>query len=176
MIARLASRFKQRRAKAVEWPPITHDEKVVSFLEYNKDLKRLGELMHLTERQVFAKISSSALRKQVIPHLSFSGQVFAIATEEFLSIAGNETPRIRYSVTGSSDAVGTVDFGRLYQSIKSTGHIHVKRVSETSVVIYHRTENDLLGRVIRLTNLRSFYVNLLTEFYPEPWCFIDENK
>lgn len=87
-------------------------------------------------------------------------------------MVGNETPRIRYSVTDSSDAVGTVDFGRLYQSIKSVGHIHVKRVSETSVVIYHRTENDLLGCVITLTNLHSFYVDLLTEFYPEPWCFI----
>nr|DAY64726.1 MAG TPA: hypothetical protein [Caudoviricetes sp.] len=168
--------FKQCRAKAVEWPPITHDEKVVAFLNYNKDLKRLGELMRLTECQVFAKISSSALRKQVIPYLSFSGQVYAITAEEFLSMVGNETPRIRYSVAGSSDAVGTVDFGRLYQSIKSVGHIHVKRLSETSVVIYHRTEHDLLGCVIRLTNLHSFYVDLLTEFYPESWCYIDENK
>ncbi|EFY2245800.1 hypothetical protein DQB62_04130 [Shigella flexneri] len=176
MIARLVGWFKQRRVKAVEWPPITHDEKVALFLGYNKDLKRLGELMRLTERQVFAKISSSALRKEVFPHLSFMEQIHAESTEKFLSIVGNETPRIRYSVTDSSDAVGTVDFGRLYQSIKSTGHIHVKRVSETSVVIYHRTENDLLGRVIRLTNLHRFYVDLLTEFYPEPWCFIDENK
>lgn len=87
-------------------------------------------------------------------------------------MVGNETPRIRYSVTDSSDTVGTVDFGRLYQSIKDVGHIHVKRVSETSVVIYHRTEHDLLGRVITLTNLHSFYVDLLTGFYPEPWCFI----
>lgn len=176
MLARLASWFKQRRAKAVEWPPITHDEKVALFLGYNKDLKRLGEIMRLKETQVFAKISSSALRKQVIPHLSFSGQVYAISAEEFLSMVGNETPCIRYSVTGSSDAVGTVDFGRLYQSIKSVGHIHVKRVSETSVVIYHHSDRDLLGCVIRLTNLHSFYVDLLTDFYPEPWCFIDENK
>lgn len=172
MIARLVSWFKQCRAKAVEWPPITHDEKVVAFLNYNKDLKKLGEIMRLTETQVFAKISSSALRKQIIPHLSFSGQVYALTAEEFLSMVGNETPRIRYSVTDSSDAVGTVDFGRLYQSIKDVGHIHVKRVSETSVVIYHRTEHDLLGRVITLTNLHSFYVDLLTGFYPEPWCFI----
>ena len=172
MIARLVSRFKQCRAKAVEWPPITHDEKVVAFLNYNKDLKKLGEIMRLKETQVFAKISSSALRKQIIPHLSFSGQVYAKTVEEFLSMVGNETPRIRYSVTDSSDAVGTVDFGRLYQSIKDVGHIHVKRVSETSVVIYHRTEHDLLGRVITLTNLHSFYVDLLTGFYPEPWCFI----
>ena len=172
MIARLVSWFKQCRAKAVEWPPITHDEKVVAFLNYNKDLKKLGEIMRLTETQVFAKISSSTLRKQIIPHLSFSGQVYALTAEEFLSMVGNETPRIRYSVTDSSDAVGTVDFGRLYQSIKDVGHIHVKRVSETSVVIYHRTEHDLLGRVITLTNLHSFYVDLLTGFYPEPWCFI----
>lgn len=172
MIARLVSWFKQCRAKAVEWPPITHDEKVVAFLNYNKDLKRLGEIMRLKETQVFAKISSSALRKQVIPHLSFSGRVYAITAEKFLSMAGNETPRIRFSVTDSSDAVGTVDFGRFYRCIKDVGHIHVKRVSETSVVIYHRTENDLLGRVITLTNLHSFYVDLLTEFYPEPWCFI----
>ncbi|ELW5301062.1 hypothetical protein SH780_000058 [Shigella flexneri] len=172
MIARLVSWFKQCRAKAVEWPPITHDEKVVAFLNYNKDLKKLGEIMRLKETQVFAKISSSALRKQIIPHLSFSGQVYAKTVEEFLSMVGNETPRIRYSVTDSSDAVGTVDFGRLYQSIKDVGHIHVKRVSETSVVIYHRTEHDLLGRVITLTNLHSFYVDLLTGFYPEPWCFI----
>lgn len=172
MIARLVSWFKQCRAKAVEWPPITHDEKVVAFLNYNKDLKKLGEITRLTETQVFAKISSSALRKQIIPHLSFSGQVYALTAEEFLSMVGNETPRIRYSVTDSSDAVGTVDFGRLYQSIKDVGHIHVKRVSETSVVIYHRTEHDLLGRVITLTNLHSFYVDLLTGFYPEPWCFI----
>lgn len=176
MIARLVGWFKQCRAKAVEWPPITHDEKVVAFLNYNKDLRRLGEIMRLKETQVFAKISSSALRKQVIPHLSFSGQVYAITAEKFLSMVGNETPRIRYSVTDSSDAVGTVDFGRLYQSIKNVGHIHVKRLSETSVAIYHRNEHELLGCVIRLTNLHSFYVDLLTEFYPEPWCFIDENK
>ena len=52
----------------------------------------------------------------------------------------------------------------------------VKRLSETSVMIYHREEDELLGRVITLTNLSAFFVNLLTEFYPEPWCFIDENK
>lgn len=176
MIARLASWFKQRRAKAVEWPPITHDEKVALFLGYNKDLKRLGELMRLTERQVFAKISSSELRKEVIPHLSFLGQVYAITTEEFLSTQGSERPHIRFSVVGEPDTVGKINFNRLYRRIKDGGYIHVKRLSETSVMIYHREEDELLGRVITLTNLSAFFVNLLTEFHPEPWCFIDENK
>lgn len=172
MIARLASWFKQRRAKAVEWPPITHDEKVALFLGYNKDLKRLGELMRLTERQVFAKISSSALRKEVFPHLSFMEQIHAESVEKFLSLVNNEAPRIRYLTVDDKDVTGQIDFGQFYRTIKDVGHIHVKRVSETSVAIYHRTENDLLGRVITLTNLHSFYVDLLTEFYPEPWCFI----
>lgn len=176
MIARLVGWFKQRRAKAVEWPPITHDEKVALFLGHNKDLGRLGELMHLTERQVFAKISSSELRKEVIPHLSFLGQVYAKTTEEFLSTQGSERPHIRFSVVGEPDTVGEIDFKMLYRRIKDDGFIHVKRLSKTSVVIYHRADQDLLGCVIRLTNLHSFYVDLLTEFYPEPWCFIDEYK
>lgn len=176
MIARLVSWFKQGRVKAVEWPPITHDEKVVSFLEYNKDLKRLGELMHLTERQVFAKISSSALRKEVFPHLSFMEQIHAVSTEKFLSLVNNEVSQIRYLTVPGKDVTGEIDFGRFYRTIKDVGYTYVKRLSETSVVIYHRREYDLLGCVIKLTRLNRFYVDLLTEFYPEPWCFIDENK
>lgn len=176
MITRLVSWFKQSRVKAAEWPPITHDDKVVAFLNYSKDLTKLGEWMCLTERQVFAKISSSALRKEVIPHLSFSEQIHAESVEQFLSVIGKETPYIRCSIRGSSVIAGKGDFGQLYRSIKDLGHIHVKRLSETSVLIYHRTDHDLLGCVIKLTHLNCFYVDLLTEFYPEPWCFIDENK
>ncbi len=176
MIARLVSWFKQCRAKAAEWPPITHDDKVVAFLNYSEDLTKLGEWMCLTERQVFAKISSSALRKEVIPHLSFSEQIHAKSVEEFLSTKGIEQPCIRYSVVGVPDRVGKINFNLLYRRIKDVGHIHVKRLSETSVVIYHRSEDELLGCVITLSNLNEFFVDLLTEFYPEPWCFIDENK
>lgn len=176
MIARLASWFKQCRVKAVEWPPITHDEKVALFLGYNKDLKRLGELMRLTERQVFAKISSSALRKEVFPHLSLMEQIHAESVEKFLSLVNNEAPRIRYLTVDDKDVTGQIDFGQFYRTIKDAGYTNVKRLSETSVVIYHWREHDLLGCVIKLTHLNRFYVDLLTEFYPEPWCFIDENK
>lgn len=172
MIARLASWFKQRRAKAVEWPPITHDDKVVAFLNYSEDLTKLGGWMRLTERQVFAKISSNAIRKQVFPYLSFSEQVHAESVEKFLSDHGIEQPCIRYSVVGELDTVGKINFNLLYRRIKDVGFIHVKRLSETSVVIYYREEGDLLGCVITLSNLNEFFVDLLTEFYPEPWCFI----
>ncbi|EDC4983509.1 hypothetical protein GAP86_19020 [Salmonella enterica] len=176
MLARLVSWFKQRRAKAVEWPPITHDDKVVAFLNYSEDLTKLGGWMCLTERQVFAKISSSALRKEVFPHLSVMEQIHAESVEKFLSLVNNEAPRIRYLTVPGKDVTGQIDFGRFYRTIKDVGYTHVKRLSETSVVIYHRREYDLLGCVIKLTHLNRFYVDLLTEFYPEPWCFIDENK
>lgn len=176
MIARLVSWFKQCRVKAVEWPPITHDEKVALFLGYNKDLKRLGELMCLTERQVFAKISSSELRKEVFPHLSVMEQIHVESVEKFLSLVNNEAPRIRYLTVDDKNVTGQIDFGRFYRTIKDVGYTYVKRLSETSVVIYHRREYDLLGCVIKLTHLNCFYVDLLTEFYPEPWCFINANK
>ena len=132
--------------------------------------------MRLTERQVFAKISSSALRKEVFPHLSVMEQIHVECVEKFLSLVNNETPRIRYLTVPATDVTGQIDFGQFYRTIKDAGYTNVKRLSETSVVIYHWRENDLLGYVIKLTHLNCFYVDLLTEFYPEPWCFINESK
>lgn len=175
MITRLIVWYKQISTKKSKWPTTSHDEIVETFLGYSKNLEKLGKVMGLSEYQVYCNIRSHALRERVFPHLSLLERVHITSVKQLLFARQVQKPRIRLISGIFGDDSGWIDLGALLRRVQR-GYTTAKRLSETSVLIHHYDENDFIGCAIELSELDPFYADVLTDFYPEPWWFIDENK
>lgn len=175
MITRLIVWYKQINAKKIKWPATTHDEIVETFLRYSKNLEKLGKVMGMTEYQVFCNIGSHALRERVYSHLSVLERVHITSVKQLLFARQVQKPRIHFISGVLGDDSGWIDLGALLRRIQR-GYTTTKRLSDTSVLIHHYDDNDFIGCAIKLSGLNPFYADLLTDFYPKSWWFVDENK